>query len=145
MIITDPISLRGELLVSVLRNGQVIQTLRDKNMIMTVARAALAHLVAGDGAGKVINRIGIGVNGNGPTPDDTALTLSFVKAVASHSYPSAGEVRFNWSIGTGEANGMVIREFGLITTDNTLFARKTRAPIEKGNDISLEGSWTIIF
>lgn len=145
MIITDPILLRGELLVRVLRDGKVIQTLRDENMIMTVARVALAYLIAGDGAGKVINRIGIGTNGNGPTPDDTALTSAFIKAIASHTYPAAGQVRFNWSIGTGEANGMAIREFGLITTDSTLFARKTRAPIEKGSDISLEGSWTIIF
>ena len=57
MIITDPILLRGELLVRVLRDGEVIQTLRDENMIMTVARVALAHLIAGDGAGKVINRM----------------------------------------------------------------------------------------
>jgi hypothetical protein len=45
-----------------------------------------------------------------------------------------------------EANGMAIREFGLLTANGTLFARRIRAnPIYKESDISIEGEWIIIF
>jgi hypothetical protein len=37
-------------------------------------------------------------------------------------------------------------EFGLLCADGTLFARRTRTkPINKESDISLSGSWTIIY
>lgn len=145
MRITEELTLRGALLVNVRRHGRLLACWRDDNMIMVGARNALAQLIAGDGPGKVISQIGFGTSGSGPTPDDTALTGAFVKQVTGHAYPSAGRVRFDWRLETTEANGLAIREFGLITADDTLFARKTRAPIEKADDISLDGAWTIIF
>lgn len=142
---TETLSLRGSLLINVRRAGVLVESWRDDNMIMVGARNALAQLIAGEGAGKIITRIGVGTNGNGPTPDDTGLTAGFVKVLQGHEYPAPGRVQFNWRLETTEANGMVIREFGLIAADDTLFARKTRAPIEKADDISLDGAWTIIF
>ncbi len=142
---TETIALRGSLLINIRRSGVLIDCWRDDNMIMVGARTALAQLIAGDGAGKTINRIGVGTNGSGPTPDDTALTAPFIKNLQGHSYPGPGRVQFDWRLETAEANGKVIREFGLIAADSTLFARKTRAPIEKADDISLDGTWTIIF
>ncbi len=82
----------------------------------------------------------------GPTPKDAGLTDAFLKDIASHSYPADGRVRFDWRLEPFEANGLIIREFGLIASKGSLFARKTRhAPIEKTDDISLDGAWTIIF
>jgi len=41
---------------------------------------------------------------------------------------------------------MAINEFGLLTSDGTLFARKNRnTPINKDSDIALEGQWIIYF
>lgn len=145
MNIAETISLRGSFAINVRRSGELIESWRDDNMIMLDARDALARLIAGEGAGKVITRIGVGTNGSGPTPDDTALTGAFIKSIQGFEYPAGGRVQFNWRLETAEANGMVIREFGLITADATLFARKTRAPIEKADDISIDGAWTIIF
>lgn len=137
--------LRGVFVLRVWRDGQIVEEHTDPNMIMTAAKDALARLIGGDGAGKTVTKIGFGTNGNGPTPNDTALTSAFVKTVTGHEYPATGQVRFNWRLDTSEANGKGIREFGLITADDAIFARKTRAVIEKADDISLDGSWTIIF
>ena len=52
---------------------------------------------------------------------------------------------FSFTIGKAEANGKKIREFGLLCSDGTLFARKTRGVIEKADDIEIVGTWTIIF
>jgi hypothetical protein len=65
-----------------------------------------------------------------------------------------GQVQFNWSLGTTEANGMAIHEFGLMSDDGTLFSRRIREdqngnpinkPINKESDISIIGQWIIIF
>lgn len=141
----DAQALKGELVVRVWRRGELLATYADRNMIMLAAKDALARLIAGDGAGKTVTKIGFGTDGRGPSPDDAALTGAYVKALTGHAYPEVGQVRFDWRLDTTEANGMGIREFGLITADDVLFARKTRAVIEKDSDISLDGTWTIIF
>ncbi|MNC78397.1 hypothetical protein D3C75_1305980 [compost metagenome] len=54
-------------------------------------------------------------------------------------------MRFAFTLGESEANGLNIRELGLLCADETLFARKVRGLIEKTSDLSITGSWTIIF
>ncbi|WP_300152352.1 hypothetical protein [Neomegalonema sp.] len=142
----ETLALRGSLQIDIRRSGALIESWRDENMIMPGARDALARLIAGDGAGKIVTRFGVGTSADGPASwEDAALTTPFIKAVAGYSYPAPGRVQFDWRLETSEAVGLVIREFGLITSDGSLFARKTRAPIEKADDISLDGAWTIIF
>jgi len=65
------------------------------------------------------------------------------KAIDSADYPTANSVRFNWTLGTGDANGITIQEFGLLNDSNVLFARKVRAGIVKTSAISLIGNWVI--
>jgi ABC-type uncharacterized transport system ATPase subunit len=141
----DFVTMRGDFRLVVKKNGVVIEEYEDHNMIMNVAKDAMAKLIGGNGSGKTVTKIGFGTNGSGPSPADTALTGSYSKNVASISYPVTGQAQFNWLLTTTEANGMSIKEFGLICGDATLFARKTRGAIEKQDDISLDGSWTIIF
>jgi hypothetical protein len=145
MKIIDTVGIKGIFELTVYKNGQPVEEYKDENMIMNIAKEALAKLIGGDGSGKTITKIGFGINGSGPTPADTALTNAYIKNITSKTYPQVNQVKFTWSLATSEANGKSIREFGLICSDNTLFARKTRGAIEKSNDISLEGSWTIIF
>lgn len=142
---SDISRMRGEFTLRIWRAGELLEEYRDENMIMSVAKDAMAKLIGGSGGGKVITTIGFGINGAGPTPSDTALTASFAKAITSVSYPASGQVAFNWTLGTSDANGMAITEVGLICSDTTLFARKTRGAINKSADISLDGTWTIIF
>lgn len=145
MIFSDQAPLRGSFEIRVYKAGQEIEHYCDPNMIMASARDALARLIGGDGSGKTVTRIGVGTNGNGPSVDDTGLTSAYTKAVAGHTYPATGEVAFAFTLGTGEANGKTIKEFGLLCSDGTLFARKTRGAIVKADDIEITGSWTIKF
>lgn len=145
MIINDNISLRGELSITLHRPGQPPQTITERNMIMMSAKSALARLIAGQGTGKNINRIAFGTNGAGPTPNDQAISGAYTKAVSGITFPAEGQVRFAFALGESEANGLNIRELGLLCADGTLFARKVRGLIEKTSDLSITGSWTIIF
>ena len=141
----ETMAVKGYLNVQIYRGGVLIDQWEDKNMILSVARSALAALLGGAESGKVINRIGFGTSGTAPTPSDATLTSSYVRSVGAITYPAAGQVRFAWSLAGSEANGKAIREFGLICTDGTLFSRKVRGAIEKESDISLTGTWTISF
>jgi len=145
MNIADETAMRGEFVLRVYRKGELVEECIDHNMIMNVAKDAMARLIGGSGTGKTITKIGFGTNATSPTPDDTALSGSYVKNVTVVTYPDTGRVSFGWSLGTSEANGKAIAELGLICSDNTLFARKTRGVINKDADLSLEGTWTIIF
>lgn len=141
----DSLAMTGDFEIRVFKNGKEIEHYHERNMIMASARDALARLVGGDGSGKVITQIGVGVNPDGPAPEDEKLTGAYVKNLIGCTYPNTGEACFNFTIGAGEANGMSIREFGLLCSDGTLFARRTRGVIEKEDDIEITGTWTIKF
>ena len=141
----DDARLRGVFEIRVIKAGRELEHYRDDNMIMSSARAALARRIGGAGSGKTVTKIGVGTNGNGPTPNDKGLTGAYSKPVSGCTYPATGEACFAFTIGAGEANGKSIREFGLLCSDGTLFARKTRGVIEKADDIEITGTWTIKF
>ncbi len=135
----------GVLELAIYRNGREIDRWRDDNLVVDGARNMLAELVAGDGAGEAITQIGFGVGDTPATPDDTGLTSAYIRDLVAHSYPDEGQVQFEFALNTSEANGITIREFGLITSSGALFSRKVRGGIEKNDDISLAGVWTITF
>lgn len=145
MRLTDTHTLTGLFHVDIWRNGKLIDTIDECNLIVNGAKNQLARLIGGDGANRQINRIGFGLGVTAASPNDTALTGALIKAVGGHSYPATGQVQFDWTLSTAEGNGAAITEFGLFCADDTLFARKVRAPIQKEADLSLTGSWTIIF
>lgn len=125
-------------------DDNLLETYIEENLIVNGGRTAIATLLAAATSGKAVTKIGFGTNGADPVLTNTALTGSFVKAVSGFAYPATGQVKYSWSLELSEGNGMTIREYGLICTDNTLFSRKTRAEIVKDNTVRLEGSWTII-
>jgi hypothetical protein len=130
----------------VLRSGIVIEEYREHNLIVNGAFFQMARLVGGDVTQRSIAKIGFGTGGTDPAVTDTQLTNGYLRAVSGHTYPEDGQVQISWTLPTSEGNGMKILEFGLFTQDGTLFARKTRTEaIPKEVDISLEGTWTIIF
>jgi hypothetical protein len=139
---------RGELCLKVYRRGRLVEVWRDENLVVDAGRNVMAKLVGGQ-TGLGVNRVVFGTNGTDPAPGDTAATIQspFTKAISGVSYPAAAQVRFDFVLLESEANGMAIREFGLLCADGTLFARRTRGGrvIEKDSDLSLEGQWTIYF
>ena len=125
----------------------LIEEVIDNNLIVDMAREQMAHLIAGDTvANRKMAKIGFGLNGNDAVVADEGLLSAFIKNLDGYEFPVRTQVRFNWSLSISEANGMAIREFGLFMLNNALFARRTRnTPLNKESDISLEGTWTIIF
>lgn len=137
---------RGIFLLNIYHKDKLIERFEDDNLIVTVGRESVARLVGGDVAGRSVTQIGFGTNGTTANPANTALTGAFVKAIDSHSYPVGTSVQFNFSLGTSEANGLSISEFGLLTSAGYLHARKVRnGPLLKDVDISLMGTWTLVY
>jgi hypothetical protein len=142
----EKVPMRGVFKTFVYRRGVLVEEYCDDNLIVNGARLQMAHLVAGDAAQRHINRIAFGTNGTEPDPADTLITNQYAKSISGVVYPENGRAQFDWELLVTENNGMAILEFGLLTQDGTLFARKTRtSPIYKESDISIEGHWTIIF
>ncbi len=149
MIVNDRIvPPRGAFALKVYYRGRLIESGRGDNLIVAAASEPLARLLAGEGQGQAATKIGFGISATAALESDTALVGAYIKPLAGHDYPAAGRVRFRWALGPAEANGKQIREFGLLAEDGTLIARKVRpagAMIEKSADLSLTGTWTIIF
>ena len=140
--------LRGEFEFRVWRRGRLLLCEREPNLIVTGAAQVLSQLLAGVAGAYAVTQIGFGISGTPADPADNALTGAYVKAIGGYTFPSPGRVRFNWTLGSTEGNGLQIREFGLLTAGNALVARKVRqdgAHIEKAVDLALAGSWTVIF
>lgn len=136
----------GLFLLNVYRGGELIEVFEEKNLIVDLSKQVHAKLLGGSVTGQSVTTIGFGINGTAPAAGNTALTGAFTKAVDSVTYPATSQVQFNFSLGSAEANGLAILEFGLITAGATLYARKTRASaLNKASDIALTGSWTITF
>lgn len=136
---------RGVLRYDVYRSGRLIEQCCEQNLIVAGSKGLLAGLLGGAVSNKSVTKIGFGTNGTAPVSGNTALTGAFLKAVGAPTYP-AGAVTFPFTLDAGEANGLAIIEFGLLTADNTLFSRRVRATaINKAADISFIGSWTINF
>lgn len=140
----DGIIAKGAVNIKVFQNGKLIDTIQENNLVVTLGKTNVAKLLGGDVAGKAITKIGVGENGVAPDVADNALTNSFVKDIDSATYPTANSVMFNFDIDNSEANGLTIREFGLLNVDGVLCARKVRtADIVKTIAIRLVGTWTI--
>lgn len=143
--LVDKVAIKGVLCIKVFKKGVLVEEIIENNLIVNGARDQVARLIAGNVTGRSINRIAFGTSGVEPDAADTIITKQFVRAVKGFSYPAMGQVQIDWDLPVTENNGMAILEFGLLTVDGTLFARRTREnPIFKEPDISLEGYWTIV-
>lgn len=139
--------LKGEFVLDIVcaRTGDVLEHYEDKNLVVNNGRQIVMQLLGAATAGKRLAKLGVGTNGTEPVGTNMALTGSYVKNLGAVSYPTISSVRFDWTLGAGEGNGIAIREFGILSFDNTLFARKVREVINKNSDIILNGNWTISF
>lgn len=134
--------LRGAVELKIYKNGVLKEVDCDHNLIVMAGRSKLARMLGGGYAGH-INRIGVGT-GSAPAADgDTGLNAAAYIPISSVEY-DAGKVRFNFTIGTEQANGLEIRELGLFFEDGTIFSRRVRkSVIGKENDIQITGYWEI--
>lgn len=135
----------GILTLQIFRKGELIEEV-GYNLVVDLSKQQLARLIGGDVANRSITKIGFGTSGTAPAAGNTSLTDTYVKALGAVTYPATNSVQFAFTLGTSEANGKSIQEFGLFTAGDVLFARKTRAgAIVKDSDLSLSGTWRINF
>lgn len=141
----EVLNARGRFYMEVLdaKTGKVLSVLDEPNKVVTLGHTNVARMLGGDPAGKLINKIGFGTNSAAPALTDTALTGSYSRPIDSVIYPAANSVQFNWSLNADEANGITIRELGLLNDAGNLFARKVRSDIVKTASVRIVGSWTI--
>jgi hypothetical protein len=153
--------MRGTLRYKVYKheNGEkhIVEEYEKRNVIVIAAKDKMAHLLTGENEGNIIAKIGFGTSDADATEEDTKLTDAYVKNLDGYFFPEKwdkqGVVYFKFSLGTEECNGKAICEFGLLTEDGTLFARRRREdkygvklpPLHKDADFSLEAIWEINF
>ena len=142
---TDKVPIKGSLTVRVYKEGVLVEETTEHNLVVNGGRDQIARLIAGKVTGRSIDRIAFGTNGTAPEVADSVITNQYARDVDGFGYPQTGQVQIDWNLPVAENNGMAILEFGLLTVDGTLFARRTRQnPIYKESDISIEGHWTIV-
>ena len=122
--------------------GRELWEKSDHNQIVIGAYTITAEALAGVEAAK-ITQVAAGTNGTAPVEGDDRITDPSIVPIQTIEYPRKGVVRFNFTFGYSDAVGKSICEFGLLTADGRLFARKVRAPIDKSKYLSIVGSWEI--
>lgn len=126
------------------RDGNILETLIEPNLVVTLGKTNLCKLMGGNVAGTKISQIAVGEGTAVPDVADAGpLTNQFKKAFSGTTYPDANSVLFSWTLTTSDANGLSITEFGLLNDNDVLCARKTRAAIVKTSAFSIVGSWKI--
>lgn len=134
--------MRGAVHLEVRKAGEVVLDETEHNLIVVEGRSKLAQMLGGAYGGH-ITKIGVGTGSTPAADGDTKLTGAVLLNIKSVTYDGT-KVRFNFTIGSGEANGVNIREFGLFFADNTMFSRRVRkSVIGKENDIEITGYWDI--
>ena len=149
MNFTDKVSITGEVNIKTYqkRNGNLylLEDFNSPNTVLNTGRTKMAYLLAGEDSGNYVSQIGFGSNGTTPTVNDTALTDIYEKSIDSYTYSTATSVTFSFFLDIYENNGGYIREYGLITGNDELFARVIKTEIYKKNDIYISGTWKITF
>lgn len=144
MKIQDPIKHpRGYLhLIAYDTQGRELWRDNGHNLIVGSGYEALANCFTGN-ADAAVSHIEVGTRGDIPIPADAEITNP-VRINATITSKGEG-FRLDFTIGYAMANGMQIREFGIITKDGRLFSRKVRAAIEKTEAMTIAGQWDIDF
>ena len=134
--------MHGTVHLEIYKKGKLVNEETEHNLIVKVGRTQLAKLLGGGYTGH-ITQVGVGTGASAAADTDTTLTNAVLVPIKSASYSEA-KVRFNFEIGTSQANGVQIREFGLFFADKTMFAHRVRkSVIGKEDDIKITGSWDI--
>lgn len=147
MKISNDLKLKGRVHLEAkdVNTGKVLYTFDDHNIIVNGALLATVKLLGNTASPSPITKIAFGTSATAPQYTDSNIQNPFVKNLDDvHIESNNTSVTFDFSLGTGEDNGVTIAEIGLMCTDGTLFARRTfPSPIVKNVNVALEGTWTI--
>lgn len=141
---SQPLRISGIFNLQIFENGRLVADESSHNLVVNSGLTAIADLLRGITTGRSIESIGFGTNGDPTLPTTTELTGEFLKPYTSISQPTPGRLEVDWSLELSEANGLDIREFGLLTENGTLIARKNRDLLQKTSALTLQGKWIIL-
>lgn len=138
---------RGFLSVTIYRHGRVIEFARRPNLVVGAAATIQASLLGGAVSGKSVAQVGFGSSLSAAAAGNTSLSSdAYFRPIDAVTYPAPGQVAFAISLGQFEAVGLALAEYGLLTSDGTLFARQVRPEaLLKDSSLSLSATWTITF
>lgn len=140
---SQPLRISGIFNLQIFENGKLIVQESNHNRVVDSGLSAIADLLRGQATGRSIAQIGFGTNGSPTLPTTTTLTAPYLKPFSLISQPTPGRLEVDWSLELTEANGMDIREFGLILANGTLLARKNRDLLQKTSALTLQGKWIV--
>lgn len=141
------------------KRGQREIVFEEKNLILTLGRAAVAVLLSGDDETPDQRTMGFMAWGSGgtlpdqptnpipPLPGDTQLVNELLRkplGPSDHDFPVPTTVRFIATVEQNELNGTSISEAALFTKDGLIFARKTFGSLSKNEDFEFEFRWRIV-
>jgi hypothetical protein len=142
----NKVNVKGILRLRIYRSGVLVEDVTLDNLVTNLGLGQYSKLAAGDPAAVTIARVGIGEENTPPQLTDFELDNPFFKDLSGYVYPANGQVKFSFTIGQLEANGMDVQEFGLFdSADTVLFARRTKPIGIKTADMEIVGDWTIWF
>jgi hypothetical protein len=119
---------RGFVKIRAWKRGKLLWEIERENTVVTAGLTPIANLVGGGSlAANSISIIGFGSGApaNPALPTDTDFTAlpGYYKAMASITFPSAGQATFNWSlVGATDtaAVGMVVTELGFFANTGAI-------------------------
>ena len=137
---------RGHFHLRVFRRGD-LEYIEDRpNLIVNGSKFMLSRLLGGTVLNNSVSQIGFGTGSAAASAGNAALTDAYIKAIDSVVFPSSNQVQFNFSLASGESNGLGIWEFGLLSGATTLFNRVVRSSVlNKTSDITLSAYLLITF
>lgn len=138
----DGLKITGKVHIKVYENGVLVQEHIDNNLVVKGGKQAILNILDSGGPGFFIQNVAFGTNGTAPADSDTTITGAYQKPLIGSSI-LAPDITFNFDLNSGEANGMTIQEFGLMTNTAILFARKTGISVNKTSSVTITGAWTI--
>ena len=141
---SQPLRILGIFNLQIFEHGRLIAQESNHNLVVNSGLTAIADMLRGITTGRAIANIGFGTNGNPTLATTTALTSPFLKPYTLISQPTPGRLEVDWTLALTEANGLDIREFGLVLANGTLLARKNRDLLQKTSALTLQGKWIIL-
>ena len=138
----DHLNVKGFFHCKIFEHGKLAREFSGDNLIVDNGKAVL---LAGLISGMIpVTRIGFGQGTTPPAASDTIISApNFFKNINTALRTGPTAVEFDWVLGTSEANGINITEFGLLFADGQMFARKTGITVAKVPSITISGQWTI--
>lgn len=125
--------------------GWVLSVQRGHNLVPTVGLNLLRDLLNGDNL-TGITEFALGTGSTAAANGDTTLVAEVHRDTLTRTVKTSAVLSAQYFLSSVTLNGTTIREAGLFTDENTLFARYVLdTPIAKNSGIAVTFTWDITF